>query len=198
MFPIKTQPYLEAIAQWPKEGQVILAQYDETGIWVYQAFNPTIGSYAVQHQKFLGCDVYSQERMTWIKTNFLWMQYRSGWCTKKDQERCVAIKLKRGFFDHLVRDGVESHEGIANPSRIQNSNVRIQWDPDHDPLGNKCVRRAVQIGLRKEELLEMASGKAVEMIVDMTPFVEEQRRFALDKTLWDQLQVPTENVYVED
>ncbi len=37
-------------------------------------------------------------RMTWIKPNFLWMMYRSGWAVKKNQERILAIKLtKKGF-----------------------------------------------------------------------------------------------------
>ena len=26
--------------------------------------------------------------------------------------------------------------------------VRLQWDPDHDPEGGKCERRAIQLGLK--------------------------------------------------
>jgi hypothetical protein len=43
---------------------------------VYQAFKPAIGRYAVAHQRFTGCPDYSVTRMTWIKTNFLWMMFR--------------------------------------------------------------------------------------------------------------------------
>ena len=52
---------------------------------VYQAFNPEIAQYAVQNQHF-GGPAYNFNRMSWIKTNFLWMMYRSGWATKKNQE----------------------------------------------------------------------------------------------------------------
>jgi hypothetical protein len=45
-------------------------------ILVYQAFKPEIGRYAVANQRFTGCEAYSPTRMTWIKTNFLWMMFR--------------------------------------------------------------------------------------------------------------------------
>ena len=45
---------------------------------MYQAFKPEIGQYAVAHQRFTGCPDYNSTRMTWIKTNFLWMMFRCG------------------------------------------------------------------------------------------------------------------------
>jgi hypothetical protein len=33
--------------------------------------------------------------------------------------------------------------------QVKESSVRLQWDPDHDPFGNKLERRAIQIGLRE-------------------------------------------------
>jgi hypothetical protein len=50
-----------------------LAQFDDDSIVVYQAYNETIAAYAVQHQKFEGCPAFNTTRMTWVKTNFLWM-----------------------------------------------------------------------------------------------------------------------------
>ena len=51
-------------------------------------------SKAVANQTFLKCKDYSTTRMTWIKPNFLWMMYRSGWAEKKGQENILAIYLK--------------------------------------------------------------------------------------------------------
>ena len=47
--------------------------------------------------------VYSFTRMTWVKTNFLWMMYRSGWGRKRNQERTLAIYLTREGFDTILR-----------------------------------------------------------------------------------------------
>ena len=38
----------------------------------YQAFNAKIAAWAVEHQRF-GGPHFKEDRMTWIKTNFLWM-----------------------------------------------------------------------------------------------------------------------------
>ncbi len=57
-------------------------------ILVYQAFKPEIGRYAVANQRFTGCEDYSPTRMTWIKTNFLWMMFRCAWPV--EMHRCSA------------------------------------------------------------------------------------------------------------
>ncbi len=76
-YTIETEGYLEQKhGRWPRAGKVILAHHTSEAVVVYQAFHPDIGSYAVQHKRFLGCPSYSPTRMTWIKTNFLWMMYR--------------------------------------------------------------------------------------------------------------------------
>lgn len=46
-----TENYTEQRQQhWPKFGNHIIAQFDETSIVVYQAFNDIIADYAVEHQ----------------------------------------------------------------------------------------------------------------------------------------------------
>jgi hypothetical protein len=80
--------------------------------------------------------------MSWIKPNFLWMMYRSGWGTKPDQEVTLAVRLKREAFDFILAQAVRStfvpevysiHQ--AWKERLALSQVRLQWDPDHDPSG---------------------------------------------------------------
>ena len=79
--PAATIPWCDQSQRWPASGKVILAHFDETSVVVYQAFNARIAAWAVEHQRFGGPD-WSPTRMTWIKTNFLWMMYRCGWATK--------------------------------------------------------------------------------------------------------------------
>lgn len=38
---------------WPKEGRHILAQYDDSSVVVYQAYNRGIANYAVEHQRYV-------------------------------------------------------------------------------------------------------------------------------------------------
>jgi hypothetical protein len=46
--------------------------------------------------------------MSWIKPNFLWMMYRSGWGTKENQEVTLALRVRRSFFDSLLAKAVPS------------------------------------------------------------------------------------------
>ena len=47
------QSYTEQIesGEWPREGQHVLAQYDDDSIVVYQAFCHEIADYAVKNQR---------------------------------------------------------------------------------------------------------------------------------------------------
>ncbi|MEA5578039.1 DUF4291 family protein [Anabaena sp. UHCC 0451] len=66
-----TEPYLNQVSRWPKNGRHILAQYDDHSIVVYQAYRPTIANFAATHGYFSG--EFSFNRMSWIKPNFLWI-----------------------------------------------------------------------------------------------------------------------------
>ena len=82
--PLIAESYLEQEKVWPQEGRHILAQFDQETVIVYQAYRPTTGHFAAEHKSF-GKD-FSYSRMSWVKPNFLWMMYRSGWGTKENQE----------------------------------------------------------------------------------------------------------------
>jgi hypothetical protein len=97
---LPTEPYLLQRQRWPQSGRHILAHFDSESIVVYQAYRPTIGRYAAEYQRFGG--EFNFARMSWIKTNFLWMMYRSGWCTKPDQEVTLAIRIRHAGFDQLL------------------------------------------------------------------------------------------------
>src|SRR3954468_956899 len=136
-----TEPYLAQNARWPKSGRHILAQFDGESVFVYQAYNPQIGHFAARHGYFGGG--FGMGRMSWIKPNFLWMMYRSGWGTRGNQEVTLAVRLKRAAFDEILRLAVHSSfvpEGYPSQDHwkraVVESDVRLQWDPDHGPSGN--------------------------------------------------------------
>ncbi|MFO1484564.1 MAG: DUF4291 domain-containing protein [Verrucomicrobiaceae bacterium] len=194
---ISIQPYLEQLPHWPQSGCHILAQFDEESIIVYQAYRPSIARFAVEHQQFGG--EFSYSRMSWIKPNFLWMMFRSGWAAKEGQEHILAVRLQRRFFDEVLASAVASTfaaSGLSThedwQSAVAKSDVRLQWDPDHDPLGHCVERRAVQLGLRGE-MLRHYGQDALLGIEDITSFVIEQRDHLSNG--FTNLQTPTERVY---
>ncbi len=193
---LRLQPYQSQLSEWPDSGRHIMAQFDDASIVVYQAYRPSIASYAVEHQRFGG--EFSFSRMSWIKPNFLWMMFRSGWATKEGQERILAIHLRRSFFDEMLLSAVASSFGASGQDSLEawklslaKSTVRSQWDPDHDPQGNAVERRAIQLGLKGESLRRYGCDQLLK-IEDITPLVEEQRQNVENPT---ELLIPVEQVY---
>jgi hypothetical protein len=193
-----TERYNDQREIWPAEGRQILAQFDDRTIIVYQAYSHSIGRYAIEHGRFGG--EFSFSRMSWIKPNFLWMMYRSGWGTKPNQEVTLGLRLRREFFDALLGDAVPSawdREQFASEQQwakaVANSDVRLQWDPDHDPAGGKLARRAIQLGLRGETLAAFAHRELLE-VIDLSDFVAEQRAL-LGSSGVSELFTPRERVY---
>jgi hypothetical protein len=173
------QPHAEQVQRWPVEGRQILAQFDDVGVVVYQAYRPEIGRFAADNGFFGGA--FSLGRMSWIKPNFLWMMYRSAWGTKVGQETVLAVTIARGAFDAILAAAVPSaHDPELHADHgawqeaVRCSDVRLQWDPDHGPRGEKLSRRAIQLGLRGAMLRRYAREWIVG-IEDVSPFVAEQR-----------------------
>lgn len=173
------EPYTEQVKVWPKDGRHILAQFDDQTVIVYQAYHPAIGRHAAEHGTLGG--EFSYSRMSWIKPNFLWMMFRSGWGTKENQETTLALRIRRSFFDRLLAEAVPSswdRESFATKEdwsrAVGRSAVRLQWDPDHHPSGAKLDRRAIQLGLRGEPLEAFGRRELVE-VFDLSEFVAEQR-----------------------
>lgn len=192
------EPYLAQLSRWPETGRHILAQFDDTSIVVYQAYRPATGRFAAAHGYF--GEGFSLNRMSWIKPNFLWMMYRSGWGTKEGQEVTLAVRLKRSAFDEILAAAVHSSFlPDVYPSEkewqqaVEKSSVRLQWDPDHHPSGAKLERRAIQLGLRGDVLHHYAQDWIVN-IEDISEFVRQQQEFVKAGD-WSKLLTPCEFVY---
>ncbi|KKI89580.1 hypothetical protein WQ54_24785 [Bacillus sp. SA1-12] len=159
--------------------RTILAEYNEQTTRVYQAYNNQIANEALNLGTF--GSLFKNDRMTWIKPSFLWMMYRSGWGTKENQERILAIDIKKDGFDTLLRNAVLSKfeqeiHGSIDQWRImlKHSNVRCQWDPDRDIFGTPQLRKAIQIGI-SGQYVEIYKNSWITNISDCTSFVKELR-----------------------
>ncbi len=195
---LETEPYTQQIKRWPQKGRVILAQFNENSIIVYQAYRPAIGNFAAENGYFGG--PFKLTRMTWIKPNFLWMMYRCGWAIKEGQEVVLAIRLQRSAFDQILASAIHSsfNSDIYSTREewkqaVDQSDVRLQWDPDHDPKGKKVERRAIQLGLRGDVITKYAREWILD-IQDISGFVAQQRVHAMSGE-YDRLLTPTEYVY---
>jgi len=126
------------------------------------------------------------------------VQVRLG--TKNNQEVVLAVSLHRSAFESIVAQAVHSTfvPELYSSERewkqaLATSEVRLQWDPDHDPSGAKVERRALQLGLRGEILVRYAKDWIVD-IEDISAFVRQQKAHA-HTTPYTQLITPKEAVY---
>lgn len=131
----------------------VFASYDAEGVYVYQAFKPTIVAAALRRGAF--DKGFSLDRMTWIKPSFGWMLYRSGYAAKHNQEAILKIKLTHAGFLAILRQSVETsfnpriyESDVVWAAALSKSDVRHQWDPERGLRGEKLERRAIQIGIR--------------------------------------------------
>jgi Domain of unknown function (DUF4291) len=199
---MKIEKYIEQIKRLPKNGKQIIGQLDGENIIVYQAFNANIAEYAVKNQKF-GGEYYSFTRMSWIKPGFLWMMYRAGWASKEHQQKILAITLPISHFKTILSNATissytdelfESHDEWKN--ELEKTEVRLQWDPDHDPFGNKQERKAIQLGM-KGNILKQFCTEWITKIEDITNFVHGEYEKVKANNI-NELNIPFEELIVID
>lgn len=195
---LKLTNYQEQQALLPTEGNHFIAHVEDDTLTFYAAFNHAIANYAVANQRF-GGHAFSFNRMTWIKPSFMWMMYRSDWAKSENQERILALKIKKQDVLKILKAGVLSSFDATKYADeetwkydLSQSEVRIQWDPDHDEFGMKLKRKAIQIGL-KGDILRIFATEMLLQIEDITSFVVAQR---IRKSTDEDFLVPKEKVIV--
>jgi Domain of unknown function (DUF4291) len=195
---MKTEKYITQKERLPKTGKQIIGCKEDENIIVYQAFNPQIANYAVANQQF-GGNAYSFNRMSWIKPGFLWMMYRAGWAGKEQQENILRITLPIIHFKTILQQATFSSFNSdvyatkeSWKTELEKTAVRLQWDPDHDPYGNKQERKAIQIGM-KDEILKKFCTEWIVKIEDITDFVKEEHEKVLANKV-EEVNVPFEEV----
>lgn len=128
------------------------------------------------------------------------MMHRSGWASKEGQEHVLAIKISRRFFEELLDKATLSNFNqhvYQNEekwkSQLNQTSIRVQWDPCYDLYDNREDFRAIQIGL-KNEMVERYARHEIAQIIDITDFVHEQNTAAKYQDL-QSLLLPEEKAY---
>jgi hypothetical protein len=154
------------------ESRRVFADFDDEGVWVYQAFRPPTVSAAVVQGTF--GKGFGLDRMTWIKPSLGWMLHRSNYASAKRQEAIARIKVRRRGFDEILRAGVLTsfdatiHESQDHWARaLRTTEVHVQWDPDRDLKGRPLARRAIQLGLRGS-MVRRYVGDWIISVIDFT------------------------------
>lgn len=195
---MRIEKYTDQKKRLPQEGKQIIGWLENDNVIVYQAFNKHIAEYAVHHQRF-GGPHYSFNRMSWIKPGFLWMMHRAGWAAKENQQQILAISLPVVHLKTILSEATISSydkELFATQEEwkieLDKTEVRLQWDPDHDPFGIKQNRKAIQIGM-KGDLLKKFCTEWIKGIEDITDFVRKEHEKLMTGSI-DELSIPYEEV----
>lgn len=142
--------------------KLIYADYDEEGVYVYQAFKPKIVKVAVELGTF--GKGFGLDRITWIKPSFCWLLRRSKYGTKNRMQAIARIKLSHEAFLEILNQSIETHwnESLFSKEddwtkKINKSDVIHQWDPERDLIGKRLDRQAIQIGIRGQVIKKYVS-----------------------------------------
>ncbi|MDP0498788.1 MAG: DUF4291 domain-containing protein [Verrucomicrobiota bacterium JB022] len=155
----------------------IRAVYTEQTIRVYQAYADPIADAALERGTF--CGPFKMTRMTWIKPSFLWMMYRCGWAEKEGQTRVLAVDISRRGFEWALSHACLSHFDSTRHNdeaewkrAMQESPVRVQWDPERDLSFAPLDYRSLQVGL-SGEAVEQYVKDWISHIEDVTPLARQ-------------------------
>lgn len=161
----------------------IRASFDRNSIVMYQAYNDAIADAALQAKRFVA--PFSFQRMTWIKPSFLWLMERSGWATKSNQTRIMAVRITRDGWESALADAVlTSFEPGVHRSReewrsqFDSAQIHVQWDPERSLQGKHLPHRSIQIGIGRTRIQEFVSEWIVEIrdLTELTGKLRQLRR----------------------
>ena len=155
----------------------IRANFNRDTIVVYQAYNSKIADAALEANRFVS--PFSVQRATWIKPSFLWLMERSGWGKKSNQERTLAVRIKREGWETALASAVLTHPEIGRDSwekEMETAPVIVQWDPERALRGEKLEHRSIQVGLRRQIVEKFVNEWTVD-IQDLTSLVKKMAAF---------------------
>ncbi|KAN0015833.1 hypothetical protein ACTFIU_005780 [Dictyostelium citrinum] len=163
--------------------KIIRAVFTDDTVRVYQAFNSKIADNAILHQKFTLESGWSDNRTTWIKPSFCWVLYRSGYGFKHNQERILAIDIKREAFEWILENHIDAHETGKSAIPSSKKKIVVQWDPERNISISKLDGcgdiRSIQIGVKKSKIKEY-NEQWIQAITDVTPIAHQIKK-ELDK-----------------
>lgn len=177
----------------------IRANYDSDTIVMYQAYSDTIADLAIKNQKFV--EPFSFKRMTWIKPSFLWLMHRSNWAQKSNQQRILAVHIKRSGWEKALSLGVltspENHihgSGKKWEEAFDKAIVHVQWDTERSPKGAALTYFSIQVGLSRHIICEFVEDWIVK-IEDITPLVHKLNKLRKEGSKNYAKYLPLEKSY---
>jgi hypothetical protein len=177
----------------------VRANYDHDTIVMYQAYSDLIADSALKNQKFV--TPFSFNRMTWIKPSFYWLMHRSHWGQKPNQQRILAVHIKRSGWEKAVSLGVltspeNSIHGSARKweEEFNKAKVHVQWDTERNQKGAALMYFSIQVGLSRHIISEYVEDWIVK-IEDMTPLVHKLNRFRKEASKSFSKHLPLERIY---
>jgi hypothetical protein len=178
----------------------IRANYDATGIVIYQAYREQIARPALASQRFV--PPFSLNRMTWIKPSFLWMMERSNWGRKPGQEYVLAVRITRAGWEEALANAVltSPERGVYSDAeewrrKFEQASVIVQWDTERSLRGSALQVGSIQVGLGRTIIERYVHEWTVE-ISDCTPLVRKLRDLiANGRASQAQRLLPRERVY---
>lgn len=191
----EAEPPSEALAH-----RQIRAVHDAEHVTVFQAFSAAIADNALEAGRLV--PPFKRGRATWIKPSFLWMMYRSGWATKPEQERVLAIHITRRGFDWALENAVlTTFEPLVHGTRevwarqSETCPVRVQWDPDRSVDLHRLPQRDIQIGLTGDAVNRYLDEWLV-AIDDVTALAQQLRHLVAEGRMAAAVQIlPHEEAY---
>jgi hypothetical protein len=181
-----TKRSLEFGDYYPLELVEVITEY----VLLYQIHKREVADHSVKDQKFTDPENNSLT-INPIKVGFLSMLYSGNWLSEENQERMLAIWIKKEAFAEILKDAVLISENESQ-KQIERKKVILHWLPDNDCLGKKLERKVIQLDLNSEAFEKLVNEK-IEGITDITDFVLEQKNH-IDKGELDRLLIPKESV----
>ena len=178
------------------QSRVFRADYDDEGVYFYQAYCDNIADHALLHGR-LGGPSWGSSRMTWIKPSLAWMLYRSGYGRKPGQTRVLKIKLPHAAIADILRRctlataasgrkrTTKSRSSDCEEEELQECSAskmitgrcwgsgsgRVQWDPERDLYA--CEGREPRKLLHDRAIQIGVSGAVSEFYVKQISSIEE-------------------------
>lgn len=177
----------------------VRANYDHETIVMYQAYSDLIADSALKNQKFVA--PFSFNRMTWIKPSFFWLMHRSNWGQKPNQQRILAVHVKRSGWEKAISLGVLTSpennihgSGIKWEEKFKKAKVHVQWDTERSQKGAALMYFSIQVGLSRHIINEYVEDWIVK-IEDMTPLVRKLDKLRKEGSKNFSKHLPSERKY---
>ncbi|MEJ2609289.1 MAG: DUF4291 domain-containing protein [Candidatus Thiodiazotropha sp.] len=177
----------------------IRADFNRDTTVMYQAYSDSIADPALKMQRFIA--PFSFSRMTWIKPSFFWLMHRSNWGKKPNQNRILAVHIKRSGWEKALSHGVltspeKSIHGSAKKwdEAFKKAKVHVQWDTERNQNGTALTYFSIQVGLSRHIITEFIEDWIVK-IEDVTPLVLKLNKLRKEGNKNFIKHLPSESVY---